>query len=269
MADDDPKRDDENGRSGGGPTDKHHEVALAVDALRKDYDSAQGDRAKHDKKTLFWSRITGVGVATYTVLTVAIVVASIYSAYQAKISAVAAQNSVKSANDTETRQLRAYVLFDNGEVILPDQIKVRIKNSGQTPAYNITWWINSEVRNKKNDPIKDLQNRETNLAPSIDLGGTATYERGLRTSVAHSDLDVVGSKDKALYVWGIFKYRDAFQRCQVSAFRTQVVKDAKGSYGLDLLASYASEKCDCNDDPTNPRSNFLANQQNGDAKCSP
>src|SRR5271155_5526054 len=71
VADNNQKNSD----SGGGnkPAAEQDKTALAIEALRKNYEAAQRDHAKHDGKTLFWARVTGIGVGIYTLLTLVIV----------------------------------------------------------------------------------------------------------------------------------------------------------------------------------------------------
>ena len=116
MADSDPKT--ENGSGGDKPAAEHREIAVAIETLRENYQSTQRNRADHDAKTLLWARVAGIGVSIYTLLTLVIVAASIYSATQAKISADAARLSAATAQDTEKRQLRAYVGVNSEPIVL-------------------------------------------------------------------------------------------------------------------------------------------------------
>ena len=97
MANDNPNGP--NGDSNGcdEPGTECHEIALATETFRKSYETSESNRAQHDSKTLFWARVTGIGVGIYTFLTLAIVCAAIYSAKQAKISADAANASANIA----------------------------------------------------------------------------------------------------------------------------------------------------------------------------
>jgi hypothetical protein len=82
------KPEDENSAGDGGdkPAAEQHHIAFAIDALKTKYESAQAERGKHEKKSIFWARIAGIGVSIYTVLTVFIMTASIYSAKQSTIT---------------------------------------------------------------------------------------------------------------------------------------------------------------------------------------
>jgi hypothetical protein len=119
------------------PITEEHHVALAVHSLKEQYATSQGDRATHDQKTLVWTRAAGIGVGLYTVLTSIIMAASIYSAQQSKISAVAAKASAAIAKDAETRQLRSYLYVTHGSVSPTGNVMIHINQAGVTPAYKI------------------------------------------------------------------------------------------------------------------------------------
>jgi hypothetical protein len=72
------------GQGGDTPPAEQHDIAFAIDALAKKYEAAQSKQAQHDGKVLFWSRLAGIGVGIYTILTAIIVVASQRSADTAR-----------------------------------------------------------------------------------------------------------------------------------------------------------------------------------------
>jgi hypothetical protein len=70
--------DNSNGTDGSDtPSAKYKPIVEAIDIFSKKYEVAQGDRTKHDGKTLFWAQWTGIGVAVYTVLTLLIAIVAI------------------------------------------------------------------------------------------------------------------------------------------------------------------------------------------------
>jgi hypothetical protein len=94
MATDNQNGTDDDGDDPSANSANSHDVALAIDAFRKQYETAQSDRTKHDRKTLFWSRITGVGVGIYTLLTIAIACASIYAVKLTRENFIADQRPI-------------------------------------------------------------------------------------------------------------------------------------------------------------------------------
>jgi hypothetical protein len=68
--------------------------------------------------------------------------------YQAHIlnnSDTTFKETLISQQETSKRQLRAHVLFESVNITPSGAIFVRFKNSGQTPAYNLTHWWKAEV----------------------------------------------------------------------------------------------------------------------------
>jgi len=134
------KPEGENAGAGGGdkPAADSHEIALAIHSLERQYGSAQQDRTKHDKKTLFWGRLAGWGVWTYTILTILIVCASIYSARQSTITADAAIE----ANQINSRPyIKVRLETDNFRIhttgAIPGDfsgIRIFVQNIGRLPG---------------------------------------------------------------------------------------------------------------------------------------
>lgn len=220
MPDDNPAENDHSGSDGDKPATEKHDIALAIHALQKKYAATQTDRAKHEQKVLFWTRAAGIGVGIYTMLTASIVAASIYAALQAKSSVKAAQTSAAVAADTERRQLRAYTyvkpppagVVDIGAGNAP-RAKVAIRNSGQTPAYDLRIRGNLGV-----GPYPPLPNQTFHEGPyggSIVLNPETETDTGGEVSVGdkltQTDIDFIRSGTTGrLYVFGTITYSDAF-----------------------------------------------------------
>jgi hypothetical protein len=122
--------DDQQPSSGDGdkPSLEQHNIAFDIDSVAQGYEAGRGNHARHEDKTLFWARAAGIGVGAYTLLTIPIMIAAIYSA--------------RTAGDAEVRQLRAYVVASASGVVLSDQqipVKIRyvINNIGVTPATRV------------------------------------------------------------------------------------------------------------------------------------
>ena len=132
--------------------------------------------------------------------------------------------------DTAKRQLRSYVLYDNGTIFLsPDgssyKISISIKNTGQTPAYSLRYNWNSTIREF---PLKN----PSSLVPvSPALAVSATLESAdIGTGVAvpmgddrifaisADDLRAIRERTKAIYAVASITYHDTFQRDQAAQF---------------------------------------------------
>jgi hypothetical protein len=133
-----------------------------------------------------------------------------------------------TALDTERRQLRAHVLFGEAFVTVAGtklKAAVAVKNSGQTPAYSLTdWWAMKISPNIDNPYGKDgsrpLPLEETG-AESVDIGSgrvQTLYPAAKTIDITSDELEAVRAGRLFVYLWGIVKYRDVFQRCQLAAF---------------------------------------------------
>lgn len=151
---------------------EQHQIAVAIDSLKRSYDASDSNRQKNDRQSLKWTRRTAKAAIAYTIMTALLLAAGVYSAIQAwralnaaNQSAEAARDSVSIANsavaearraadaatkqaaiaeDTEKRQLRAYVIFTNAVADLPKENTIPtvhsvFDNIGQTPAYRASW----------------------------------------------------------------------------------------------------------------------------------
>jgi hypothetical protein len=234
MADGDPKSE-----NGGGvrdiPAAEHREIARAIETLSGNYESAQQSRADHDAKTLFWARVAGVGVSIYTLLTLAIVAASIYSALQAKIGADAARLSAATAQDAEKQQLRAYVGVNSEPIALrcdacdnpskqfaenqlrdENSVVMEIQNFGQTPTYDTTVRLKWEINpSGTGPPVTDFAYSDDQLG-GRDKGKFPMYPGQKRPSIIILDAQTIGLVQRArkheisLFYYGRIDYRDVF-----------------------------------------------------------
>src|SRR5271156_4640168 len=106
MADNNPSSPDSDGNGGNEPAAGHHDGALAIQSFDGSYKDPQSDRAQHDHKIVFWSRLTGSFVVGYTLLTTVIAGAAIWSAYEAR-------KAVKITGDNFRMDQRPYVLAED------------------------------------------------------------------------------------------------------------------------------------------------------------
>jgi hypothetical protein len=112
------------------------------------------------------------------------------------------------------RQLRAYIVLDGGSITLRQaggqtflEGYVRLKNFGQTPAYQHSSWIRIDVREA--------------TQPPFDLGGNGLTKaivapKGEANMPVHhgpisvQDLSDIRAERKRIFVWGESRYIDAF-----------------------------------------------------------
>jgi len=248
MADSDPKT--ENGSGGDKPAAEHREIAVAIETLRENYQSTQRNRADHDAKTLLWARVAGIGVSIYTLLTLVIVAASTYSATQAKISADAARLSAATAQDTEKRQLRAYVGVNSEPIVLrcdacddasklivqqecrdENSIVVEMQNFGQTPAYDTTVYINWQINQYGTELADDFAYPDT-VTKGLQTSKFAMYPGQKRPTIHILDAQTVGlirrarNHEISIFYYGHIDYRDVFDEQSVVNYCFRYAPDA-------------------------------------------
>lgn len=129
------------------------------------------------------------------------------------VALIVTDNTLK---DTARRQLRAHLLYESATITMENSkpvLSVRFKNSGATPAYEATYWWN--VKAYASDESATLEFKETERA-SMDVGSGGVLDTDEKDVAA--EVSAVKSGDKILYVWGVVKYKDVFQRCQYASF---------------------------------------------------
>jgi hypothetical protein len=145
-------------------------------------------------------------------------VLGVYIAYKAYLTAV---KQVDVASDTEKRQLRAYV-FLSSISIDGQYIKAKMKNEGQTAAFNITHWWTARSFHLPVAHSDLLEYQDTIPGFSVDLGPQGDHDLNpigeLTNKVTQSDVTAADQGKEEIYVWGLIKYRDIFVRCQSTQF---------------------------------------------------
>lgn len=131
------------------------------------------------------------------------------------------------------RQLRAYVLPDNGGImdgssLDPPQpqrknvpgVVIVIKNSGQTPAHNVISWFQISVV-----PVQDehralgLPAIENRFSNNLGSGSVFTKAAWFDRSLTPSEITDLNQGTRAIYVYGRIEYKDIFKRPHFSNFR--------------------------------------------------
>jgi hypothetical protein len=151
----------------------------------------------------------------------------------------------KGAETTSRAQLRAYVMVDSARV---DDFGVGktpvahlvFKNSGQTPAYNLTHWCRMGVRPfplvegipARGDTSEELPPRP--LAPGASMHTSATIKGYI---LGDQTIQAMARGTGAIYVVGEIRYEDAFGEKR----ETDFLIFSGGPIGMDgAMASYNS-----------------------------
>jgi hypothetical protein len=147
------------------------------------------------------------------------------------------RNLVRGADKTSKQQLRAYLLPDKAIVprtdLVPTTIEINIKNFGQTPAYNVTSWLRTELVAADQVETDELFLFQETTKASIDVGPGGFLRLHRPVSVTLVDELIEG---KVLVAWGSIKYRDIFRRCQFTTFRLQS-RWPMGPNGIEMIGA--------------------------------
>jgi hypothetical protein len=136
-------------------------------------------------------------------------------------------------------QFRAYVLYEGGKLEISRDGRnytayVALKNFGQTPAYNVTHWINAVPVDRPDAPLEIVRKH------GVRDTGTNTVDLGLEQSMCIVQKFPAGDsmQNKVVYVWGLIKYRDRYQRCQLDLFELRTEGQIKNGASLVLVNTY-------------------------------
>jgi hypothetical protein len=179
------------------------------------------------------SKATDEAIASYTrwlaIFTALLVLATVALFYSGERNVDAANNSAKSAQDaagaanasvklaeeTARRQLRAYVYLDSGEIrkiVNGDRTYIEVrqvfKNYGQTPAYKYRAWGGVLVLDAKNPVFPPMKE---GIAETV-VGPGQIRRAPIAGPVSDAELAAIKAKTKAIYVMGWIRYEDAFGR---------------------------------------------------------
>jgi hypothetical protein len=117
--------------------------------------------------------------------------------------------------DTTARQLRAYVGIDGVRIEFKadrTEIRIRVRNSGQTPAYAVRHWAEIDrdtYPRRKKTPVPDPEDLvEKN---SLVLPPDGTFEKLRVDSKKLRDESAFGTANDTMYVFGEIVYKDAFR----------------------------------------------------------
>ena len=181
------------------------ENPLVVDILsshKSDGESAAERREKDEKASI--DRMIAWGTMALGAFTLCL---AIFTAYLWG----ATKDLVVDAKKTGEKQLRAYLnvasveLVSEKEGAYKRQIKITLKNFGQTPAKRIVYWIDccTGARNT----IPDLKKPENCL------------HKGIGVIAPIDDMDSVYIGESAYYLHGQLSYIDAFDELRTTDFR--------------------------------------------------
>lgn len=233
-------------------------IARAINSLDRDYNAAQHQRSESDKRHLEWTRRSSLSAIAYTIFTVCLLGVSLYSAFQARDAIYAANRAAAAANsqantseDTEKRQLRAYVGVIPGSLDNFGQVGQTLnfirKNYGHTPAYDVGFsQVSYDIINVSRTNMTptmtclDVRNKVAKLI-TIFPGAEMPFHIIFRDMTKPKDrINLVrGGTDYAAAYWGTICYHDAFgvphytHYCFMYKGQNMTAKDAEGCLGYN------------------------------------
>jgi hypothetical protein len=147
------------------------------------------------------------------------------TANAAKESANATKQAVELSDRTAERQLRAYMSPSGGTIqnfdlnkLAPDiSVRIEFKNSGQTPAYDFS--ANGGATFANFPLSKILEKNEKAAGPTV-IGPQGEYILTVGISgMTQAQLDAIKTREYAIFVHGVYSYRDAFNKTRTGKFR--------------------------------------------------
>ena len=159
------------------------------------------------------------------------------------------RQTIKSMDDTAERQLRAYLAIatqsdppgaaQGGITINPGRIEVRlfIKNCGQTPAYAMRDWCNIViVPTAQIARLPKLRKRVDDATSVIAPGQVITVGRDKVPGFNDADRAIMARGPSLIYIYGTITYRDAFAKKRYLRFRYCTGTATGRSDGLMIAA---------------------------------
>jgi hypothetical protein len=238
MSDPPPDQHTRRGGSDKPAAEQIERVATAFETYTSNQKVADAKQAKHNRTVRWWTRVATVGALAYTIITTVILIASIRSIQEARRAthaanraATAATRQAEISEDTEKRQLRAYVYAKPPPQGVQDVVAgqtvtavTAIRNSGQTPAYHMRLRGNAGIGPWPLPPDQIWREGpyggEMVLSPETE---TTTGGRSSSTSASdnltQSEIDSIrDGRTRTMYVFGTIIYHDGFDHPWYSDF---------------------------------------------------
>src|SRR3984893_3869189 len=130
---------------------------------------------------------------------------------------VATRDLVRGAEKTAKQQLRAYLSVENatrlGSHSLTPKFSLRFKNCGQTPAYNVIYWVDVKVHKFPFDsgliPSKNKIMGRLELPPTMGFSCAPINSDNIASIPTEHEREFSESKI-AFYIFGRLDFDDAF-----------------------------------------------------------
>jgi hypothetical protein len=136
---------------------------------------------------------------------------------------------VHGAEDTATRQLRAYVFVAEAEIVglgtLVPMVNITIRNTGQTPAYDVIMSAMAKAFNSEQVAVFDEAKPDENSSRFVfgpSAHGRRTVELAAFLGQPEQRTALQSRNGPILFVWGVITYRDEFSADRETEFRLEI-----------------------------------------------
>jgi hypothetical protein len=176
-------------------------------------------------RAMFWAALVSLVITTIaTALLIMTFRETRRATFAALRSAVAGRQSVRVSRQSAEKQLRAYLWREAVQDSLDDfsnggfSVHSTIKNSGQTPAYDVHTW--SRLQALPQDTREFESAPKTVEGPRFVIHPGSDHTFHTPTPDMHEgDRNDIHFGVKVLFVWGELRYRDAFNVDRRTRFR--------------------------------------------------
>lgn len=129
-------------------------------------------------------------------------------------AATAAEGALEQMRLTSERQLRAYVVLERAVISFPRPgvplVHIVMRNSGQTPAFDLQWWITA-MPLPYDESVEFEEANDWSFATTCVLASGAETIHTFLGPIPMADPGcehLIGTPENTLFVWGAARYKD-------------------------------------------------------------
>jgi len=166
----------------------------------------------------------------------------------------AGERQLSHLKESAQQQLGAYLGVSEGHIVSHDGgntfvVEISIKNSGQTPAYQVTHCIDADVRDRLSRaaepfPLPAKRPQEWVMAPG------ATWKLAKDIAIGGPSGASSVAKQRDIFTWGRVDYFDVFDKPQYLLFRFRSNEQVKRIYNGTVMVTVGWEFDPCEEGNT-------------------
>jgi hypothetical protein len=153
----------------------------------------------------------------------------------------AGERQLSHFEDTAERQLRAYISARKGRInnVIAGSIPaavIKIKNTGQTPAYELMGFFGITFVPYPFQRIPDVPKPDVLSKTSLAPNQTINLRAETATAIEQRHIDALRDGNGAFFIGGLIEYVDAFRRPRIKRMRMMYTQRsyAAGSNRLEI-----------------------------------